>query len=121
MLSSRLQVRLSKVNYVGMKITNLIKILTRKMLMQRILLFRVGRSKAHGREIGKQCSGRGSRSLRILHVGRMGYFRSTCSTVSMLYSKMFPAYFFTCFSILCICFESCIFVCTIISRLSLTL
>lgn len=61
-----------------------------------ILLFRAGRSKAHGWEIGKQRGGCRSRSLRILHVGRMGYFRSTCSTVSMLsfVDKNFPKYIY---------------------------
>lgn len=66
------------------------------MLMRTTLLFRAGRSKAYGREIGKQCGGCRSRPLRILHVGRMGYFRSTCSTVSMLHfiNNNFPNIYF---------------------------
>jgi len=41
----------------------------------------IGRSKTHGRNIGEQCSGSGSWPIRILHVGRMGYSRSACSSV----------------------------------------
>lgn len=56
--------------------------LTHASLMPATFFCHVGRSKTHGREIREQRGGRGGRSVRILHVGRMGYSRSACSSVS---------------------------------------
>lgn len=57
--------------------------------MQKLPLFRVGRSKAHGWEIEKQRGGCRSRPFWVLHVSGMGHFRSACCTVSIHLYKVY--------------------------------